>query len=416
MSESQETNIWKVPGYTPTMVAIAAAFGAWSILLPVVPLAVIDSGGSATLAGGSTGIFMAFTVATQIVSPWLLRRWGYRRVMALSAFTLGVPAFGHLLGTDAWIVLLFSALRGVGFGALTVSESALIAELSPVRLLGKATGMIGVFTGLGQMIFLPLGLFMADSLGYASTYITAGLIGFLGFAMCLRIPKIKVTLAEDNDEEVNIIRVPTWKLVLVPALALTTFSMSYGAISSFLSSAMQELDAARGASLAGIMLSIVGGAAMIFRYFAGVVADRTGTPGSLYIPSQIMAIIGVGTISLTLFMESSIWWLVLGAVLFGGAFGIAQNEALLSMFDRLPRERVSEASAIWNIFYDSGTGLGSTLLGAMVAGYGYDGAFGAGVAILIAGLLLTTADFILGRTRVSETNDIRTRLRRMRKV
>lgn len=416
MSESQETNIWKVPGYTPTMVAIAAAFGAWSILLPVVPLAVIDSGGSATLAGGSTGIFMAFTVATQIVSPWLLRRWGYRRVMALSAFTLGVPAFGHLLGTDAWIVLLFSALRGVGFGALTVSESALIAELSPVRLLGKATGMIGVFTGLGQMIFLPLGLFMADSLGYASTYITAGLIGFLGFAMCLRIPKIKVTLAEDNDEEVNIIRVPTWKLVLVPALALTTFSMSYGAISSFLSPAMQELDAARGASLAGIMLSIVGGAAMIFRYFAGVVADRTGAPGSLYIPSQIMAIIGVGTISLTLFMESSIWWLVLGAVLFGGAFGIAQNEALLSMFDRLPRERVSEASAIWNIFYDSGTGLGSTLLGAMVAGYGYDGAFGAGVAILIAGLLLTTADFILGRTRISETNDIRTRLRRMRKV
>ena len=416
MSESQETNIWKVPGYTPTMVAIAAAFGAWSILLPVVPLAVIDSGGSATLAGGSTGIFMAFTVATQIISPWLLRRWGYRRVMALSAFTLGVPAFGHLLGTDAWIVLLFSAMRGVGFGALTVSESALIAELSPVRLLGKATGMIGVFTGLGQMIFLPLGLFMADSLGYASTYITAGLIGFLGFAMCLRIPKIKVTLAEDNDEEVNIIRVPTWKLVLVPALALTTFSMSYGAISSFLSPAMQELDAAKGASLAGVMLSIVGGAAMIFRYFAGVVADRTGAPGSLYIPSQIMAIVGVGTISLTLFMESSIWWLVLGAVLFGGAFGIAQNEALLSMFDRLPRERVSEASAIWNIFYDSGTGLGSTLLGAMVAGYGYDGAFGAGVAILIAGLLLTTADFILGRTRISETNDIRTRLRRMRKV
>ncbi|MER0091634.1 MFS transporter [Corynebacterium sp. KPL2838] len=416
MSESQETNIWKVPGYTPTMVAIAAAFGAWSILLPVVPLAVIDSGGSATLAGGSTGIFMAFTVATQIMSPWLLRRWGYRRVMALSAFTLGVPAFGHLLGTDAWIVLLFSAMRGVGFGALTVSESALIAELSPVRLLGKATGMIGVFTGLGQMIFLPLGLFMADSLGYASTYITAGLIGFLGFAMCLRIPKIKVTLAEDNDEEVNIIRVPTWKLVLVPALALTTFSMSYGVISSFLSPAMQELDAAKGASLAGVMLSIVGGAAMIFRYFAGVVADRTGAPGSLYIPSQIMAIIGVGTISLTLFMESSIWWLVLGAVLFGGAFGIAQNEALLSMFDRLPRERVSEASAIWNIFYDSGTGLGSTLLGAMVAGYGYDGAFGAGVAILIAGLLLTTADFILGRTRISDTNDIRTRLRRMRKV
>ncbi|MBS5998943.1 MFS transporter, partial [Corynebacterium sp.] len=206
MSNTQETNIWKVPGYTATMLAIAAAFGAWSILLPVVPLAVIDSGGSATLAGSSTGIFMAFTVLTQIISPWLLRRWGYRRVMALSAFTLGVPAFGHLLGTDAWVVLLFSALRGVGFGALTVSESALIAELAPVRLLGKATGMIGVFTGLGQMVFLPLGLTMAEKLGYASTYITAGVIGFVGFGLCLRIPKIKVTLASDTEEEPNLIR------------------------------------------------------------------------------------------------------------------------------------------------------------------------------------------------------------------
>jgi len=41
---------------------------------------------------------------------------------------------------------------------------------------------------------------------------------------------------------------------------------------------------------------------------------------------------------------------------------------------------------------------------------------GAGVVILVAGVVMTLADFILGRTRVSETNDIRTRLRRMRKV
>ena len=36
MSTTQETNIWKVPGYTATMLAIAAAFGAWSILLSLI--------------------------------------------------------------------------------------------------------------------------------------------------------------------------------------------------------------------------------------------------------------------------------------------------------------------------------------------------------------------------------------------
>lgn len=110
------------------MAAIAAAFGAWSLLLPLLPLAVLDNGGSAGLAGATTGIFMAATVLTQIVTPRLLRTFGYRPVMAGAAFMLGVPALGHLLGTEPWLVLLFCALRGVGFGALTVAESALIAE------------------------------------------------------------------------------------------------------------------------------------------------------------------------------------------------------------------------------------------------------------------------------------------------
>ena len=48
--QSSAGSIWKVPGFSSTMVAIGAAFGAFSLLLPVLPLAVLDSGGSATLA------------------------------------------------------------------------------------------------------------------------------------------------------------------------------------------------------------------------------------------------------------------------------------------------------------------------------------------------------------------------------
>src|SRR5699024_8523268 len=129
----EKVSLWKVPGFAPTMVAVAAAFGAWSILLPVVPTQVIEEGGSATLAGASTGIFMAATVLTQIFTPWMLRKFGYRRLMAVSAFMVGVPALGHLWGTDAWVVLLFSALRGTGAGALTVAAAGLVAELITMK-------------------------------------------------------------------------------------------------------------------------------------------------------------------------------------------------------------------------------------------------------------------------------------------
>ena len=80
------TSVWRARGMLAVLVAVAAAFGAWSLLLPVVPTAVLDAGGAESLAGLSTGVFMLFTVITQIFTPWLLRKFGFRVVMVVSAF------------------------------------------------------------------------------------------------------------------------------------------------------------------------------------------------------------------------------------------------------------------------------------------------------------------------------------------
>ena len=266
-------SMWKAPGFIPTLIAVFAAFGAWSLLLPVIPLAALDHGHSATIAGATTGVFMAATVATQIFTPMLLRRVGYNPVMVAAAFMLGVPALGHLLGMDAWILLLFSALRGVGFGALTVAESALIAEIVPARFLGKASGMLGVFLGVAQMIGLPAGLWLAGEYGYGSVYVAAAVTALLAALMCLRIPRIR---AQRRTKDTPAGDVSMWKLVAVPAVAVNTLAMSFGAVSSFLPAAVQELDPVTGAVIGGFMLSITGGAAMVMRYFSGVVAVRAG--------------------------------------------------------------------------------------------------------------------------------------------
>lgn len=411
----QLDSIWKAPGFTPTLVAVASAFGAWSILLPVVPLAVIDGGGSAALAGGSTGIFMLATVITQVLTPRLLRSFGYNPVMVVSALLLGVPALGHLLGSEAWVVLLFSALRGVGFGAITVAESALIAELVPVRFLGKATGMLGVFIGVSQMVFLPTGLFLADSVGFDVVYIAAAVVAFVGAVMCLRIPRLKAAAAREHVAEPGEPpRVAMWKLVLVPALALTTLSMTFGAVSSFLPAAVRDLDPNTGAVIGGFVLSIVGGASMVFRYVVGIIADRRGEPGGMMIPAQILGLAGVALMAAVLWLDWSVWLLVIAAVMFGGSFGAVQNESLLSMFHRLPRSKVSEASAVWNIFYDAGTGLGSVVYGTLVTGMFYAGAFAAGAGVIALGIVMTLADHIVGRHRVTEYDHIKTRLQRVR--
>lgn len=152
---------------------------------------------------------------------------------------------------------------------------------------------------------------------------------------------------------------------------------------------------------------------MVFRYLAGVIADRRGVPGATTIPAQILALLGISIIALTLYQGWSVWLLVLGAVLFGGGFGMVQNEALLSMFFRLPRSRVSEASAVWNISYDAGTGLGSFLLGMVAAVFAYQGAFAAGAVVIAVGIVLTVADRVVGNHRLTEYNNTRARLRQI---
>ncbi|AWB84315.1 MFS transporter [Corynebacterium liangguodongii] len=411
------TSPWRARGLVPTLVAVAAAFGAWSLLLPVVPTAVLDAGGSETLAGGSTGAFMGATVLTQVFVPSLLRRFGYRAVIAVASVLLGVPSLGYILGMDPAIVLSVSVVRGIGFGALSVAEAAIIAELVPLRLLGRTSGIFGLFVGFSQMLALPSGLALAQVVGYPVVFIIATALGLVGLVVCLGIPPTPEAGAGGG--ELAGVRVPLWRLVAVPMLALSLVTTAYGAVTNFLPASVREMSPAAGAAFGGVLLAVLNLAAMFSRYFAGVVLDRRGVPGTVIIPFQMCAAAGIFTIAVVMVTDASVLWLLLAAFLYGAGFGAVQNESLTMLFYRLPKSKASEASAMWNISFDGGTGLGSTVYGMMLAGFG---AASSGVAhpmalmyfiagcVVSAGIAVTVADDILGRQRIAEVDNLSTRL------
>ena len=403
------TNVWKARGLIPVLVAVAAAFAAWSLLLPVVPTAVIDAGQPGSLAGLSTGVFMLATVITQVFTPWLLRTVGYRAVMAVSSLLLGIPALGYLLGMEPAPLLTVSAIRGVGFGALSVAEAAIIAELVPLRLLGSATGIFGAVVGLAQMLALPSGLALVEVVGYDAVYLIAAAIGAVSLVACLAIPGIPPP--EPEPQTSQSVQAPTWHLVLVPALALMFVTTAYGAITNFLPVSMRELDPAAGAALGGLMLGVMNFASMSTRYLAGRVMDRRGYPGTVLIPFQVCCALGVAMMAIILTMELPAWTMIVAALFYGAGFGAVQNEALTLMFYRLPRHKTSQASAIWNIAFDGGTGLGSTLYGMLVVTMAFAPMFGIAAGVITIGIAVTLLDRQLGRHRVVEVNNLSVRLK-----
>ncbi|ALA67594.1 MFS transporter [Corynebacterium lactis] len=428
---NQLDSMWKAPGLIPTLIAVMAAFGGWSLLMPVIPQAILDDGRGTSLAGAYTGVFMAATVLTQTQTPRMCRRLGYGLTMLISGLFLGLPTILHVFGTSAGLVLGIAVLRGMGFGALTVAESALIAELVPVKFLGKASGALGVAVGLSELLFLPLGLIIADELGsYAPVYILGAAISVIGSVMALFIPKIKPAPKQGKGGKENVgepvpgsaasqpspvAHVATWKLVAIPAVAICTIAMGFGGVSAFLAPAAGEVDPVSGAVVAGLSLSVLGGAQMVFRYFAGIYADRRSRAGDLIVPAMVSGFFGLAMMSAVVFFGFSAWLLLAAAAFYGAGFGMAQNEALLLMFARLPRERTAEASAFWNMAFDSGTGIGSFVLGAVAAAAlkPYPAVFAFAAALVAVGLIGAVLDQVVGKHRVSEYHNTRATLRKL---
>ena len=151
--------------FLAVLAATVAAFGGYALLLPVLPLWVASSGAGPALAGSVTGVFMAATVITQLGVPALLRAVGHRAALIGAAFALGAPAALLVLTPSPWLAMPVAVVRGAGFGVLTVAGAALVSDLVPARVRGRATGIYGVAIGAPQLVLLTGGVWAWSRLG-----------------------------------------------------------------------------------------------------------------------------------------------------------------------------------------------------------------------------------------------------------
>ncbi len=364
--------VLRVPGMPVAMVMGFAAFGGWSLLLPVIPLAVSRAGGSDALAGAVTAVFMAATVATQVVTPRLLRAAGYRLVLAAGCLLLGLPALAFLASTEAPVALGVSVVRGVGFGLLTVAGAALVAELAPRELLGRATGAQGIAIAAGQMIALPVGVALFDR-GHADlVYVLGVAVPTVAVAAIAALPPVRPEPHEGARR-----RMPP-SLLLVPCLAMLAVAAVYGGVTGLLPIAVPGP-----AAVTGLALAVVSGAILVGRYGSGLLVDRIG-PGRIMVPALLVAAAGAAVLALAVVSDGPILPLIVGAALLGVGFGGVQNESLVTLFRSAGPGRLGAASAAWNISFDAGTGAGALTLGVVAGEVGYGPAFIAAAAVIVA--------------------------------
>lgn len=346
------------------LIATIGGFSGYALLLPVVPLWAVAGGAGEIAAGATNAVFMLVTVLTQLAMPWLLKRTDCRGLFALGTAMIGAPTPLFALSSDMWMLFTVSALRGVGFGLLTVTGSALTAELVPVAQRGRAAAYYGLAIGLPNVALLPAGVWLSGRIGFGPLFWAAGVVPIVAALTIVGIERVRTRARERGVSARPATLLPSWTIMVFNTAAA-------GGLTAFLPLAVDP-------AVAPAALLIFAAATMFGRWLAGHLGDRFGQRGVLA-PSVLLGGMGVVLLALAAWAADPV--ALAGAAVFGAGFGAVQNTTLILMLERVDS---ATASTAWNIAYDGGHGLGAIGFGILIAASGYPATFAITGVLLLA--------------------------------
>jgi predicted MFS family arabinose efflux permease len=360
----------------------ALGFTSYWLTLASLPAYAVSGGAGETVAGTVTAVFLVTTIAVQSMVPALTARFGAGAVLAAGLLALGAPsplyALGNGLGWLAWI----SVLRGAGFGVLTVLGSLLAVQVAPRARRGEAVGLYGLAIAVPNLIAVPAGVALV-------LHGHAGLLAWLGACPLLVLPFVPGLVRGAGDDDAGRPAPGAGRrgarAALVPSLVLLVVTLAGGGLVTFLP--IERPDGA----LATVALLVFGATGALFRWQAGLLADRTGS--RLLLPGGLVAG-AVGLVAVAAGLHAADAAVLVGAAVFGVGYGTAQNLTLLASFARAGAGGASAASAMWNASFDAGTALGAIAVGGAAAGIGLGWTY-----VVVAGLLVLAVPMAVAAAR-----------------
>lgn len=333
------------------------------LLFPVIPLRIIELGGTKSAAGRFLAIYTFACAMAAPISGTLADTIGRRRVLIFGAAAFGVASLAYGLVTLLPLLLVVACVHGVFWSGLLSSSSAIISEIIPLSRRAEGLSWWGMASSAAVAIAPAVGLVLFQRGGWRWVIVLMVVlsIGMLGLAFRVRggapVPGARMP---------RLGRLIEWRVIVV-ALTLSCISFGYGGVTSYVAILAME----RGIEPPSLFFTIFAVTIVVSRVFLAPLADRRG-PMILFIPSMVIIPVAIGLLA---FAETR-GVLATSAVLYGLGFGCAYPAFVTWLLPRTPDERrgATFGSVLWA--FDMGIGSGSLVLGAVAQHYGFTTAYG----------------------------------------
>ncbi|KMS79349.1 MFS transporter [Streptomyces regensis] len=373
-------------------VTVIGSSASFYLMLSVVPAyAQSVPGGGSDKAGLVTGALMLATVAGELMAPWLAARCGHRVLLGAGLLLLGAPALVLTASQSMGWIVGVCLVRGLGFAFTLVAGGALTASLIPPERRGEGLALIGVMAGVPSLVGLPLGTWLALHTGYGPVCVVAALIALGSIVAVPGLPGREAAAGPP----LGIFAAARSGTLGRPTAVFAVTAVGAGIVVTFL-----PLAVAPGHSgVVAAALFVQPAVATASRWSAGRRADRRGAAG-LVVPGLVASAAGILVVALTAVPVA----VVAGVAAFGAGFGITQSATLTLMYSRVPASGYGTVSALWNVAYDAGMGIGAVGFGAMAGLTGYPCAF-----VLTALMMLTAVVPAWWDRKTTRKQDVTTR-------
>ena len=361
------------------LVAGALGMAAYSLALPILPLTVAATTHDRATAGLVTGVVAAFTVALELLSAGLLRRFTARTLL-VAGILLQLVAMAGFVALPAFpAMVVCGALAGAGFGLFVTVMVVAVGALAPPGRSGEAIGYFGLCASAPTILGPPLALLLLDARGAGAVFAAGAVACAAAAALAIAAPGIaprsQVQPADGGD---GVVAAMGSRGVPRIWLAFTCTTVVYGAAASF----TPVLLGTSGPGSASVFLLVFGVTRMAGRVAAGRAVDRAGER-RLVLPS-----LAAGAVALALLQLHAAPAVVVSAAFAGAAFGVVQTAAFTGMLDAAGRGRSAGVSGIWGVAVDAGIGGGALVMAPLGVAIGLARAFWLLPALYVLALLL----------------------------
>ncbi|MCY3967615.1 MAG: MFS transporter [bacterium] len=351
-------------------------FVSLGLAIPVLPAFVENelSGGPVAVGIVVGGFGVSAALSRPIVGP-LGDSLGRRFLVVCGAVCVGCGLLGNLWVSTVAVALLFRFLTGLGEAAFFVGLASVIQDNAPEDRRGEATSYFSVVVYVGLACGPLIGEQIADTVSYNAVWITGGLL-------CVGATLLGATAVQGRPEKAPLAWPDTFihRPALRPAVLLGCGLMGFSGFLAFAELYVEDIGFAR----SGLVFATLAIVVVSLRIVLARLPDRLG-PRRTSAMAFVASLIGLWVLTF--------WQQVPGV--FVGAVFLAIGQAFLfpALFvmavDSAPFNKRSQAIATFTIAFDLAVGIGSFLLGGVVAVSSYSGAFFVGGCFSLAGLLVS---------------------------